>query len=70
MLYSNFVVSTLFTGGFFDSVATAIFLDDVTCTGTETNLLHCNYDYRVVDCNHQKDAGVKCYTNCMLIRLY
>ena len=61
----SFTVSTVFNAGFFDSIASAIFLDDLRCTGAETNLLHCNYDYRVIDCNHGKDAGVKCYTRSM-----
>ncbi len=56
-----FAVSTVFREGFFTSSSSAIYLDDLSCTGFETNLFHCPYDYRVTDCTHAKDAGVRCY---------
>ena len=58
---SHPTVSTTYREGFFTSNAKAIHLDDVECLGTESNLLHCGYDYRTIDCSHAKDAGVQCY---------
>lgn len=38
-----------------------ILLDDVRCTGTETNLLMCSAkDFGVNNCAHREDVGVKC----------
>lgn len=36
-------------------------LDDVKCTGEETNLLSCNHT-RKENCDHSEDAGVVCST--------
>ena len=44
----------------FGSGYTVIHLDDVTCTGNETSLLHCSYDIDTADCSHAQDAGVRC----------
>ena len=38
----------------------AIFLDDVQCNGTESDLLACSYS-QVHNCNHSEDAGVSCF---------
>ena len=40
-----------------------IFLDDVTCTGNEENILNCSYD-SVSNCDHSEDAGVVCGAVC------
>ena len=38
-----------------------IFLDEVSCTGNETNLSDCLHNgVGVHDCDHGKDAGVIC----------
>ena len=38
-----------------------IFLDEVSCTGSETNLSDCPHDgVGVHDCYHGEDAGVIC----------
>ena len=39
----------------------SIFLDEVTCSGTEIALLNCsNIGLSVHDCSHLEDAGVRC----------
>ena len=35
-------------------------LDDVACTGTQTNILQCTFDANTADCGHSEDAGVQC----------
>lgn len=38
-----------------------ILLDDLSCTGYESNLLDCNHRYiGHNDCSHNEDAGVSC----------
>ena len=39
-----------------------IFLDNVNCVGTETNLLECDLDSDVRDCTHERDVSIRCYT--------
>ena len=38
----------------------SILLDDVACTGGESNLIDCSYDPGTSDCSHGEDAGVVC----------
>ena len=35
-----------------------ILLDNVTCRGSESWLIDCNYDDHTADCNHSEDVGV------------
>ncbi|KAH3788972.1 hypothetical protein DPMN_167138 [Dreissena polymorpha] len=38
-----------------------IWLDDVTCNGTESSLSHCRANsWGVNNCGHEKDVGVEC----------
>ena len=38
-----------------------ILLDEVQCTGSETDLLQCPHDgIEIHNCFHSEDAGVKC----------
>ena len=38
-----------------------IWLDDVTCLGTETRLSHCRVsDWGIHNCAHYEDVGVRC----------
>ena len=39
----------------------SIWLDEVSCSGVESNLLSCPHDQLGVhDCGHYEDAGVRC----------
>lgn len=57
----------LFTGGrsfsssYFGDGSGPIHMDNVFCTTNENRLLDCLFDPHTSDCNHQKDAGVRCY---------
>ena len=50
-----------FSGAHFGAGAGPIHLDNVGCTGSETNLTDCSYN-SVVNClrGHSEDAGVRC----------
>lgn len=38
-----------------------ILLDDVTCTGSESDLFECAHDpFYTNNCSHGEDAGVRC----------
>ena len=37
-----------------------IWLDNLECTGTESQLIECPYDSITSDCSHREDAGVVC----------
>ena len=40
-------------------------LDEVSCTGSESEILDCRHDgIGVHDCNHFKDASVRCEDSC------
>lgn len=41
-----------------------IWLDDLYCTGTETNIADCpNINWGIHNCGHNEDAGVACSGN-------
>ncbi len=41
----------------------SIYLDDVDCTGSESNLAKCSHSgLNVNNCNHEEDVGVVCST--------
>ena len=50
-----------FYGAYFGSGYGPIWLDDVNCNGSESNLLNCtNYGIGIHNCGHHEDAGVRC----------
>lgn len=44
---------------FFGVDTTIILMDDVDCDGSETSLLHCNYESSH-NCNHENSASIAC----------
>ena len=50
-----------FDEAYFGEGSGTILLDDVICSGTESDLLSCSHNgLRVHDCDHSEDAGVRC----------
>ena len=58
-LTNVFIESVVFSGARFGSGSGSIFLDNVGCSGKESTLLDCKYDY-TPNCGHEKDVGVRC----------
>ena len=56
---SNADASAL-SNAFYGQGTGPILLDDVACTGTQTNILQCTFDTNTADCGHSEDAGVQC----------
>ncbi|XP_071141936.1 neurotrypsin-like [Mytilus edulis] len=46
-----------------DGIGT-IWLNHVNCSGSEGNLLNCNYNHDISPCRHYQDVGVHCFLNC------
>lgn len=44
----------------YDAGSGAIFLNVVDCIGSETSLLDCVHNRNTNQCDHSKDAGVRC----------
>ena len=46
--------------------ASKIWLDDVSCTGRESNIDECDHSgWGQHNCVHHKDVGVRCYGMCL-----
>jgi len=47
----------------FTTSTTQIWLDDVRCTGTETNIAECSHGgWGVHNCQHPEDVAIRCDT--------
>ncbi|CAC5366311.1 PRSS12 [Mytilus coruscus] len=53
------VSSNIITDGF-----GIIWLDDVSCTGTESKLMNCTYTEKH-NCGHNEDVGIRCVPLCL-----
>lgn len=55
------------SNAFFGAGTGPIYLDDVTCFGSETTLSECFASpWLQHNCRHYEDAGVRCYGECAL----
>ena len=61
VIFICFSVANSFNNAHFGPGTGPIVLDDLRCTGNETNLHECPFDPSTTDCNHARDAGVRCY---------
>ncbi|OPL33792.1 hypothetical protein AM593_07127, partial [Mytilus galloprovincialis] len=41
-----------------------IWLNSITCSGSEHKLINCSYSIETSGCSHWYDVGVKCYLSC------
>ena len=60
--------ATAFSRAHFGGGSGSIFLDEVSCTGSEERLVDCPSDDRI-DCDHSEDAGVQCLPTGNPLRL-
>ena len=52
-----------FIGNSYGAGSGRIWLDDVKCDGTETDIANCRHnDWGVHDCTHWNDVAVSCFT--------
>lgn len=54
--------ASAFSSATFGAGTGPIFLDQVACSGTESNLLECTSSSQTTSCQHSDDAGVRCNT--------
>ena len=55
-------LGTAFSSAYFGRGTGSIVMDDVRCTGTESNLTSCTHTTNH-NCGHSEDAGVRCTGN-------
>ena len=67
--YNN-IDAVSFSSAYFGQGIVPIALDDVSCTGSESQLLSCSYDSNTVDCSHSEDAGARCQTGMSTHYIY
>ncbi|XP_051546810.1 deleted in malignant brain tumors 1 protein-like [Myxocyprinus asiaticus] len=48
------------TGAYFGQGSGSVWIKNVKCVGTESDLMSCPYDLGSLSCGHEKDAGVIC----------
>ena len=57
----NYIIGTALSSARFGQGTGPIWLDDVFCTGSESELLDCsNNGIGVHNCDHSQDASVRC----------
>ena len=57
----NYIIGTALSFARFGQGTGPIWLDDVSCTGSESELLDCSHDgIGVENCDHSEDASVRC----------
>ena len=65
-LYSSSLSSTdavaVRNARFSPNHAIPILMDNVFCTGSETQLVNCSYDPNTSEDSHFEDAGVRCFS--------
>ena len=49
-----------FSNAHFGTGIGSVFLNSVSCSGTETGLLNCPYSTSTSSCSHTDDAGMRC----------
>ena len=60
-----------FAEAYYGEGSGSIWLDEVSCSGIESNLLSCRRDQLGMhDCDHSEDAGVRCTGTCTLAAYY
>ena len=59
-MFALTIDATAISNAFYGQGSGPIHLDDVACSGSETNILQCTYDSVTSDCGHSEDAGVQC----------
>lgn len=68
-LFFSFTGAEALQQAFFGVGTGQIYLDDVTCTGTETTLASCPHN-TAHNCRHIEDAGVRCQPRKYSIQMY
>ena len=61
-----------YSGAHFGQGSGPIFMDDVTCSGSESRLIDCVYDNNTIEDTHAEDAGVHCqlYFSTFALKMY
>ena len=69
VLHNVYIDSVAVKNAGFGEGSGHIWLDDVMCTGNETNIFHCSRGVEVnaSNCDHSEDAGVICQGETYLV---